>query len=135
MYAFAMTVFIIHTLFELAFGLRAYVTGGSSSQTAEEIAVQPPRATMSARFLGSALIALGLLGLLVVIWAGPTSETARIIAVGFAAFHGLGTFGILRVASTDRSVLDTTLSKGALVTHGGLALAFVALVLLLPPAG
>lgn len=133
MQAFALIVFVIHTLFELAFGLRAYLTGGSSSQTAEEIAAQPARATMSARFLGSALTALGLLGLLVLVWAGVTSETARILSVGFLVFHGLGAAGILMAARVDRSVLAPTLSKGALVVHGGLALGFLVLVLFMAP--
>lgn len=132
MYAFALTVFAIHTLFELAFGLRAYITGGSSSQTPEEIAAQPPRAAMSARFLGSALIALGVLGLLAVVWTGPTSGTARLLAVGFAVFHGLGALGVLKAAAADRTVLAPVLTKGALVTHGGLALGFIVLALFLP---
>lgn len=131
MNAFALTVFIVHTLFELVFGLRAYITGGSSSQTAQEIAAQPPKATVPARFLGSALIGLGVLGLLVIVWAGPTSMTARILAVGFATFHGLGALGVLKAAAADRSVLAPALTKGALVTHGALALAFVALAVLL----
>lgn len=134
MHAFALTVFIVHTLFELAFGLRAYITGGSSSQTRDEIAAQPPQATIAARFLGSALTALGLLGLLVIVWAGPTSPTARLLSVGFALFHGLGALGVLRAAATDRSVLAPVLTRGALITHGALAIAFALLAFLLDPA-
>ena len=133
MYALALTVFIVHTLFELAFGLRAYVIGGFSSQTPEEIAVQPPRATIRARFLGSALIALGVLGLFAIVWAGPTSVTARLLSAGFAVFHGLGAFGVLWAAASDRSVL--TSARGPLVLHAVLALGFIVLALFLRPGG
>ena len=129
MHAFALSTFVVHTAFEILFGLRAYLTGGSSSQTAEEIAAQPPRATMPARFLGAALLALGLIGLMVILGPGVTSETARIAATGFAVFHGLGAVGVVLAARRDASVLAPVLTKGALTIHGLLAIAFAVLAL------
>ena len=121
---FALAVFGIHTLFELAFGLNAFLTGASSSQSAEAIAAQSVELTIAFRFLGSALIALGLMGALVLFVAGVRSATARIVAMGFAAFHGLGALGSLWSAAPDFAVYGQPLSLGALILHGLLALGF-----------
>lgn len=131
---FALTVFAIHTLFELAFGLSAFLSGGSSSQTAEQIAAQSTSLTISFRFLGSALMALGVMGAIVMFGPGVQSATARYMAGGFATFHALGAVGSLWTAAPGFEVYDNTLALGALILHGGLALGFIAIVLLMRPA-
>ena len=95
MRAFALTVFVVHTCFELVFGLNALISGASSSQTAEQIAAQSDAMTISFRFLGSALTALGVLGLITILGPGVRSVTARYVAGGFATFNGLGELGSL----------------------------------------
>lgn len=61
---FALVVFALHILAELTFGANALLSGGFSSQSAEELAYQPANIEGAARFLGAALFSLGLLGAL-----------------------------------------------------------------------
>lgn len=128
---FATAVYVIHICFELLFGANAFLSGGSSSQSAEQIAAQSAQATIAARFLGSALIALGVLGALVLFGPGVRSPAARIVAIGLTVFHGLGTLGILLSAFPDPSVLQRILTLGAFLLHGGLAIGFGVLAVFL----
>lgn len=121
---FALIIFGIHTLFELVFGASAYLSGASSSQTAEAAAAQSVAMTISFRFLGSALIAMGVLGAIVLFRAGVTSVAAKYVAAGFAVFHGLGALGSLYTAAPDFAVYANPLSLGAVVLHGLLAIGF-----------
>lgn len=127
---FALVVFSTHTLFELLFGLSAYASGASSSQTAEQRADQPVALSISFRFLGSALLALGVLGAVVIFGPGVRSEAARYAAVAFATFHGLGTLGSVYSSAPDFTVYRQPLTLGAVIVHGALALGFIALLLL-----
>ncbi|WP_421723351.1 hypothetical protein [Bauldia sp.] len=131
MRTFAYIVFIIHVVFELIFGASAFLSGASSSQSAEQIAQQSVQVTIAFRFLGSALLALGVLGAVVVFVAGVQSATAKYIAIGFAAFHGLGAVGSLWSAAPTFEVYSQPLALGALVLHGLLALGFAAVALLM----
>jgi len=124
----ALSVYIIHTLFELVFGVNAYLTGASSSQSAEAIAAQPENLTIAFRFQGAALIALGLMGALVILGPGVRSATARLIAAGFAVFHTLGAIGSLYTAAPTFAAYDSVLSIGAVVLHGVLAVGFWVIV-------
>ncbi len=128
MRAFALAVFAIHTAFELLFGLNALISGASSSQTAEQIAAQSDAMTISFRFLGSALTALGVLGLITIVGPGVRSEAARYIAAGFATFHGLGALGSLYTAAPGFEVYAAPLALGAVVLHGLLAVGFLVVV-------
>lgn len=130
---FALAVFAVHSLFELMFGLNAFLSGASSSQTANQIAEQSVQMTIAFRFMGSALLALGILGVVVIFGAGVRSITAKYVATGFAAFHGLGAIGSLWSSAPTFEVYAQTLTLGALVVHSTLALGFAALVILLKP--
>ncbi|KJZ18728.1 hypothetical protein [Loktanella sp. S4079] len=126
---FALVIFIIHCGFELLFGLSAYVSGASSSQSAIEVAAQSVQLTIAFRFMGAALIALGVLGLVVIFGPGVSSRAARVIAMGFAVFHGLGALGSIFTAAPTFEVYQNPLSLGALVVHSILALGFVVIIL------
>ena len=128
---FALTVFVVHTCFELLFGASAYFSGGSSSQSADEKANQSPQMTIAFRFMGSALLALGALGLVVIFGPGVTSDTAKYVAAGLAVFHGLGAIGSIWTAAPGFEVYKNRLTIGALVVHGALALGFMAVFFLL----
>ncbi|MEL6573966.1 MAG: hypothetical protein AAFQ64_20150 [Pseudomonadota bacterium] len=132
MRSFALTVFAIHTLFELAFGASIFLAGASSSATPDMVAAQPVAITISFRFMGSALIALGVLGGLVIFGPGVASVTARVIAVGLATFHALGTAGSLFTASPTFEAYTSPLALGAVVLHGVLALGFVVIAFARP---
>ncbi len=122
-------VFILHTGFELLFGFNAFVRGAFSSQSAAEVAVQTVQMGMSARFLGSALFALGVLGAIVIFGPGVQSATAKVVGVGLATFHGLGTVGVIIAAVGDPTALSQSSAIGALVIHGVLAVGFVIVLL------
>lgn len=122
---FATIVFSIHTFFELLFGMNNYIKGASASQSAEQIATQSAQMAITFRFMGSALTALGILGLLVIFKAGVRSKTAKYVAVGFAVFHGLGSLGSLYTASPNFEVYSEPLALGALILHGILAVSFI----------
>lgn len=124
MKAFALTVFAIHTLFELVFGLNAYLSGASSSQSAEQIAQQSVSLTIAFRFMGAALLSLGILGALVIFFAGVRSITAKFVAMGFASFHGLGAIGSIWSALPDFAAYGAPLTLGALIVHAALAVGF-----------
>ena len=124
MRGFALAVFSVHTLFELVFGVNAYLTGASSSQSAAEIAAQSEALTIAFRFMGAALIALGVLGALVIFGPGVRSATARLVAGALAVFHGLGAAGSLATAAPGFEAYDSALSIGAVVVHGLLAAGF-----------
>jgi|GEM_PF-2716985 len=130
MKTFAYVVFITHIVFELIFGANAFLSGASSSQSADQIAQQSVQLTIAFRFLGSALLALGVLGAIVVFVAGVQSATAKYVATGFAVFHGLGALGSLWSAAPTFQAYSQTLTLGALVLHGLLAFGFIAVALL-----
>jgi len=110
LYAYAL--FGIHTLFELAFGARAFLSGGPSALSAEQIALQATDMTIAFRFLGSALLALGIMGLIVLFWAGV---------------------GSLISAQPSFEVYQSGLALGALILHAALALGFVIYALVNKP--
>ncbi len=126
---FALIVFAIHTLFELAFGASAFMSGASSSQSPEQIAQQSVQLTIAFRFLGSALLALGVMGALVIFVAGVQSRTAQLAAIAFAVFHGLGAIGSLWSAAPGFAAYEQTLALGALVLHSALAIGFAIIAL------
>jgi hypothetical protein len=128
---FALIVFGVHTCFELLFGLNAYFTGASSSQTAAQRADQSVQMTIAFRFMGSALLALGVLGGVVILGPGVQSSTAQYAAAGFAVFHGLGAAGSLWSAAPTFEAYSKALTLGAMIVHGALALGFVAIVILM----
>lgn len=132
---FALIVFVIHTVFEITFGISAYLSGASSSQSPEQIAAQSVSLTIAFRFMGSALLALGILGAIVIFIAGVQSVTARYVAAGFALFHGLGAMGSLWSAAPTFAAYEQTLTLGALVVHGALALGFLIIAWSLRPGG
>lgn len=121
---FAIAVFAIHTLFELTFGASAYLSGASSSQTPEQIAEQSVQLTIAFRFMGSALLSLGVLGAIILVWAGVQSPAARYAAIGFAVFHSLGAIGSLWSAMPSFDAYSAPLAVGALVVHASLAVGF-----------
>ncbi|WP_044209890.1 hypothetical protein [Flammeovirga sp. OC4] len=79
--------------------------------------------------MGAALMALGFLGLLILLKAGVQSTTAKYSAMGFAVFHGLGSLGSLYTASPNFEVYSEPLALGALVLHGTLAISFITIAL------
>ena len=122
---FAVAVFAIHALAELAFGANAFLSGAFSSQGAEEIAAQPAHIASSARFLGAALIALGLLGAVTLLRPGVASPAGRMVAGVLAAFHGIGVAGVFVTASAHPGFLSQTFAQGALGVHLVLAIGFL----------
>jgi len=133
MQLFALAVFAIHTLFELVFGASALMSGASSSATAEQIAAQTVQTTIAFRFMGAALFALGVLGLVVLFDAGVRSVTARYVAMGLAAFHLIGASASFLTAYPDNlSIYASTLSLGALIVHGSLGLGFAVIAMTWP---
>lgn len=126
---FTLTIFIIHTCFEILFGLNAFISGGSSSQSAEQLANQTVQMTISGRFFGSALLALGILGALILFGPGVQSAAAKLVSIGFATFHTLGTIGVLIGASSDPTIFSQFLTLGAFILHGVLAIGFVVIAL------
>jgi hypothetical protein len=125
---FAITVFAVHTIFELLFGLTVFLNGASSSQTAEEIARQSDGVKIAFRFMGSALFSLGVLGAITVFFAGVQSITGTLMAIGFLTFHVLGTLGSLWSAMPSFEVYASPFALAALVLHGLLAVGFMVVV-------
>ena len=95
---FALVVFSLHVLAELTFGANAFISGGFSSQSAEALANQPSNIAGAARFLGAALMSLGLLGAIVLAGPGVGSAMGRSVAGLMAFFHGIGVVGVLITA-------------------------------------
>ncbi len=126
---FALTVFGVHMLFELAFGASAFLSGASSSQGAEQIALQSVETTIAFRFLGSALISLGVMAAIIIFFAGVQSVAARYTAIAFVVFHGLGASGSLWSAAPGYEVYQQTLTLGALTLHTLLAVGFLIVAL------
>jgi len=126
---FAIIIFGIHSFFELLFGMNNYIKGTSASQTAEQIATQTTEMGITFRFMGSALIALGVLGLVILFKAGVLSKTAKYVSIGFAVFHGLGTLGSLYTASPNFEIYSTPMALGAIILHGTLAVSFAIIVM------
>ena len=122
---FALVIFALHTVFELLFGFNAFVSGTFSWQSAAQAAAYPLQLGTSARFLGSALLALGVLGAVVIFGPGVRSATAKVVGVGLATFHALGTVGVIIAAFADPTVLSQTNTIGAFVIHGVLAIGFI----------
>lgn len=122
---FALVIFALHTVFELLFGFNAFVSGTFSWQSAAQAAAYPLQLGTSARFLGSALFALGVLGAVVIFGPGVRSATAKVVGIGLATFHALGTVGVIIAAFADPAVLSHTNTLGAFVVHGVLAIGFI----------
>ena len=120
---FALVVFALHILAELVFGANAFLSGGFSSQSAEELATQRANIEGAARFFGAALISLGLLGALAVFGPGVGSAMGRSIAGLLMLFHGVGSIGVLITASQNEGYM----AQGAapLGLHLVLALGFL----------
>jgi len=125
MWVFVFIVFLLHSLAEIAFGLRAFITGSFSSQSSDETMHQPANLAAAARFLGAALIALGLLGALVLAGPGVGSDMGFWVAVLLAVFHGIGSLGVVATARANPGFLRETHARGALTVHMVLALGFV----------
>lgn len=122
---FSVTIFSIHTIFEILFGLNNYIKGTSSSLSAEQIATQTTEMAITFRFMGAALIALGVLGFIIIFMAGVDSKAARYVAMGFAVFHGLGSLGNLYTAAPGFEVYQQPMALGGLVLHAVLAVGFI----------
>lgn len=122
---FAVSVFALHAVLEMLFGLSALYAGAFTSQSAEEVAAQAPHIASSARFLGSALFALGVLGALTFLGPGVGSPTGRLVALVLFVFHGVGTLGVFLTAAAHPSFLGQTHAIGALSIHLVLALGFL----------
>lgn len=120
---FALFVFALHVLAELAFGANAFVSGGFSSQSAEELANQPAHIAGAARFLGAALMSLGLLGALVVFGPGVGSATGRSVAGLLMFFHGTGVVGVLITAQQNEGYMTQGIAP--LIVHLVLAAGFL----------
>lgn len=120
---FALIVFALHILAELTLGANAFLSGGFSSQSAEELTYQPANIEGAARFLGAALFSLGLLGALAVFGPGVGSAMGRSIAGLLMLFHGIGSIGVLITASQNEGYM----AQGAapLIVHLVLALGFL----------
>ena len=126
---FAIIIFGMHSFFELLFGMNNYIKGASASQKAAQIATQTTEMAITFRFMGSALIALGILGLVILFKAGVLSKTAKYVSIGFAVFHGLGTLGSLYTASPNFEIYSTPMALGAIILHGTLAVSFAIIVM------
>lgn len=122
---FALAVFGLHALAELAFGTNAFLSGVFSSQTAEQLANQPANIASSARFLGAALFSLGLLGALTIFIIGVASQAGRVIAIVLAIFHGVGVAGLFVTNGAYPGFIGETHALGAMTIHGALALGFL----------
>ena len=120
---FALIVFALHTLAELTFGANAFLSGGFSSQSTEELANQPANIEGAARFLGAALFSLGLLGALAVFGPGVGSAMGRSIAGLLMLFHGVGSIGVLITASQNEGYMAQ--GTAPLLVHLVLALGFL----------
>ena len=105
-----------------------YLKGTSSSLSTEQIATQTTQMAITFRFMGSALIALGILGLIIIFIAGVNSKAARYVAMGFAAFHSLGSLGSIYSAAPNFEVYNQPLALGALILHGLLAIGFIIII-------
>jgi len=116
-------VFSLHALFELTFGVRAFWSGAFGGLP--EMADGMPQLSVSARFLGSALIALGALSAVTVFTISMSSLAARVIAFGFALFHTLGCIGLALTASEAPELWADTYTIGAISIHGTLAIGFL----------
>ncbi|CAM1369749.1 hypothetical protein [Tenacibaculum xiamenense] len=121
---FATIIFSIHSFFEVLFGMNNYIKGVSASQSAEQIATQTIEMTITFRFMGAALTALGILGLFILFKAGVLSKTAKYVAMGFTVFHGLGTLGSLYTALPNFEIYSEPMALGAVILHGILAVSF-----------
>ncbi len=126
---FALTIFVLHTVFELLFGIGIFMSGASASQSAEQIAAQSTETTISFRFMGAALTALGLLGAIIIFGPGVRSVTARYVAAALAVFHGFGTLGSLYTAAPGFEAYSAPLALGAVILHGLLAIGFIIIAL------
>lgn len=123
MKVFTLVIFALHIFAELVFGANAFLSGGFSSQTAEDLANQPANIAGAARFLGAALMSLGLLGAIVVFGPGVGSSMGRSIAGLLGLFHGVGVVGVLITMLQN----DGYATQGAapLLVHLVLALGFL----------
>ncbi|WP_108813268.1 hypothetical protein [Loktanella sp. Alg231-35] len=120
---FALVVFSLHALAELTFGANAFLSGGFSSQSVEALENQPANIAGAARFLGTALMSLGLLGAIVLFGPGVGSSMGRSVAVLLALFHGIGVVGVLLTAQQNTGYM--TQGAAPLIVHLVLALGFL----------
>lgn len=120
---FALVVFSLHILAELTFGANAFISGGFSSQSAEELANQSANIAGAARFLGAALLSLGLLGAIVVFGPGVGSPMGRSVAALLMFFHGIGVAGVLLTAQQNTGYM--TQGAAPLIVHLILAVGFL----------
>ena len=125
----ALIVFALHTLLEALFGANAMVSGTFSWQSAEQFPEHAAQLSISARFLGAALLGLAALGALVLLTDGVRSVLAMRVALILAIFHTVGVFGVLLTAMSAPEIMAITNTIGALVIHAALALGFIALLL------
>ena len=125
----AIGMFGLNTLAELAAGAIMFVRGGASVYSAEQIAEQTFEMAVVARFHASALIALGLMSLLVLVTQGVRSKVAKFVAGGFAMFHLLGCAGIVVSAWGALGALAQPYPLTPFVLHGVLGIGFVVVYL------
>ena len=123
MKTFAYVVFGLHIFAELLFGARAFVSGGFSSQSAEQLANQTANIAGAARFLGAALLSLGLMGAIVLFGTGVGSAMGRYVAALLTFFHGIGVVGVLLTAASYSGYL--TQGMAPLLVHLVLAVGFL----------
>lgn len=120
---FALAVFSLHILAELVFGANAFISGGFSSQSAEDLANQSANIAGAARFLGAALMSLGLLGAIVLFGPGVGSAMGCSVAGLLMFFHGIGVVGVLVTAQQNAGYM--TQGAAPLALHLVLALGFL----------
>ena len=96
---------------------------------AEEAVQQPSHLAAAARFLGAALVALGVLGAVVLIGPGVRSEMGFWVALVLAVFHGVGCLGVVVTARAHPGFMGQTHARGALIVHLVLAVGFLVSVL------
>lgn len=125
MKSLALVVFAIHAVLEVVFGLNALISGGFSSLSAEQLANMPPEVRVSARFLGAALLSLGLMGAWVIFWPGVSSPVGRQMALLLAGFHLIGLAGAAFTALFAPALWISFHTWGAMVIHGLLGLGFL----------
>lgn len=123
---FAFAVFALHILAEFTFGANAFLSGGFSSQSAKELANQSANIAGAARFLGAALLSLGLLGAIIVFGPGVGSTMGRFVAALLMFFHGIGVIGVLITAQQNTGYMEQ--GTAPLIVHLILAIGFLIVI-------
>lgn len=91
---------------------------------ADQITNQTVEMAITFRFMGSALIALGIPRVLILFKAGVLSKTAKYVAIGFIVLHALGSPGSLYTTFPNFEVYSQPMALGGLILHGMLAVGF-----------